>query len=60
MFRLGLLERGDFLPSCLQEDSAMEMPFVTDIEGLRGSERRMLVPFSLLGTVIVPLLEEPS
>lgn len=60
LFRLGLLERGDFPPSCLQGGGAIEMLFVRDAEGLQGSGSRMLVLFSLLGTVIAPLLEEPS
>lgn len=59
-FWLGLMEEGDFPPSCLQEGSVIEMLFVTDTEELRGGGNRILVLFSLLGTVIAPLLEEPS
>lgn len=59
-FWLGLVEGGDFPPSCLQDGRAIETLFVTGTEELRGGGSRMLVLFSLLGTVIVPLLEEPS
>lgn len=59
-FWLGLVEGGDFLPSCSQDGRAIETLFVTDTEELRGGGSRMLVLFSLLGTVIAPLLEEPS
>lgn len=60
MFWLGLVEGGDFPPSCLQDGSAIEMLFVMDTEELRSGGRRTLVLFSLLGTVITPLLDEPS
>lgn len=60
MFCLGLMEGGDFPPSYLQDGCVIEMLFVTDTEELRGGGSRMLVLFSLLGTVIAPLLEEPS
>lgn len=60
MFWLGLAEGGDFLASRSQDGSAIEKLFVPDTEELRGGGRRMLVLFSLLGTVITPLLEEPS